>query len=295
MSDDPDGTPRRAAGDIIVFADVIGTFAFAVTAVTAAVVFSTASQWVGAITAMALFAVGVFAFIWSFFNAVQRSREEQISVTQVYLLLGSPTPPRVRRIMLSMLVVQTAVGLATAIARSEADRRLAWHVVGGRRAGPDVRHRPERIVVRIPRCLPAPSRCRHFAMPRSTRMATMAETATEIITIDAPHERVWQIALDLESYPMWAHDMKDVTVRATDDLGRPLEVEFRASALGRSTHYTLKYDYTNAPFAMGWTMLTGDIQRIDRRRLAVRPRRRRSHHGALRPRRSISPSRCPAS
>ncbi len=122
MSDNPDrDTAPRSAGDIIVFADVIGTFAFVVTAVTAAVVFSTASQWVGAITAMALFAVGVFAFIWSFFNAVQRSREEEISVTQVYLLLGSPTPPRVRRIMLSMLVVQTAVGLVTAIARSEAD------------------------------------------------------------------------------------------------------------------------------------------------------------------------------
>lgn len=122
MSDTPDrDTSTRAAGDIIVFADVIGTFAFVVTAVIAAAVFSTASQWVGAITAMALFAVGVFAFIWSFFNAVQRSREEQISVTQVYLLLGSPTPSRVRRIMLSMLVVQTAVGLATAIARSEAE------------------------------------------------------------------------------------------------------------------------------------------------------------------------------
>ena len=120
MSENPD-TSARAAGDIIVFADVIGTCAFVVTAVTAAIVFSTASQWVGAITAMALFAIGVFAFIWSFFNAVQRSREELISVTQVYLLLGSPTPPRVRRIMLSMLVVQTAVGLATAIARSEAD------------------------------------------------------------------------------------------------------------------------------------------------------------------------------
>jgi uncharacterized membrane protein len=92
-------------------------------------------------------------------------------------------------------------------------------------------------------------------------MATMAETATEIITIDAPHERVWQIAIDLESYPMWAHDIKDVTIRSTDDEGRPLEVEFRASALGRSTHYTLKYDYTNAPAEMGWTMLSGDIER----------------------------------
>jgi uncharacterized membrane protein len=92
-------------------------------------------------------------------------------------------------------------------------------------------------------------------------MVSMAETATETITIDAPHERVWQIAVDLESYPTWAHDIKDVVIRATDDEGRPLEVEFRASALGRSTHYTLKYDYANAPYELGWTMLSGDIQR----------------------------------
>src|SRR6187551_3620353 len=45
------------AGDVIIAANLIGTFAFAVTAITAAVVFSTASQWVGAITAMALFAI----------------------------------------------------------------------------------------------------------------------------------------------------------------------------------------------------------------------------------------------
>lgn len=92
-------------------------------------------------------------------------------------------------------------------------------------------------------------------------MRIMAETATQTITIDAPPERVWKIAVDLESYPVWAHDIKDVNIRATDDAGRPLEVEFRASALGRSTHYTLKYDYSNAPTELGWTMLSGDIQR----------------------------------
>jgi len=92
-------------------------------------------------------------------------------------------------------------------------------------------------------------------------MDAMAETATEIISIEAPLLRVWQIAIDLESYPVWAHDIKDVNIRAKDHEGRPLEVEFRASALGRSTHYTLKYDYTNAPHEMGWTMLSGDIQR----------------------------------
>ena len=112
---------ERRAGDGIVVADVIGTVAFTTTAVYAAVVFSTAAQWVGAITAMALFAVGVFAFLWSFWNAVQRSRTEEIGVMQMYLLFGDPTPPRVRRIMLVMLAVQIVVAFVTAFARSEAE------------------------------------------------------------------------------------------------------------------------------------------------------------------------------
>jgi hypothetical protein len=111
----------RREGDVIVLADVVGTVAFAITAVYAAVVFSTAAQWVGAITAMSLFAVGVFAFLWSFWNAVQRSRSEQIGVMQMYLLLGDPTPSRVRLIMLLMLGVQITVALVTAVARSEAE------------------------------------------------------------------------------------------------------------------------------------------------------------------------------
>ena len=86
-----DDRPRSAAerphaGDVIILANAIGTVAFAITAVTAAIVFTTAAQWVGAITAMSLFAVGVFAFLWSFWNVVQRSREELVGVTQVYLL-----------------------------------------------------------------------------------------------------------------------------------------------------------------------------------------------------------------
>ena len=92
-------------------------------------------------------------------------------------------------------------------------------------------------------------------------MINMAETATESITIEAPPERVWEIAVDIANYPLWAHDIKNVIVHANDDQGRPSEVEFRASALGRSTHYTLAYDYTNAPAELGWKMIRGDIQR----------------------------------
>jgi hypothetical protein len=112
---------KTTAGNAIVLADVVGTVAFVITAVFAAVVFSTAAQWVGAVTAMALFTVGVFAFIWSFWHAVQRSREEQIGVMQIYLLLGEPTPARVRWTMLTMLAIQITVALVTALARSESD------------------------------------------------------------------------------------------------------------------------------------------------------------------------------
>ena len=89
----------------------------------------------------------------------------------------------------------------------------------------------------------------------------MAETAFQSITISAPMDRVYSIASDFERYPEWAKDVKEATVRSRDDEGRPTEVEFRASALGRSTHYTLAYDYTAAPEVLGWKMLRGDIMR----------------------------------
>jgi ribosome-associated toxin RatA of RatAB toxin-antitoxin module len=92
-------------------------------------------------------------------------------------------------------------------------------------------------------------------------MTAMAETATEYISIAAPPEQVFAVVADIERYPEWAKDVKDVVIRARDDQQRPTEVEFRASALGRSTHYTLAYDWSSAPDAVSWTMIKGDIQR----------------------------------
>lgn len=89
----------------------------------------------------------------------------------------------------------------------------------------------------------------------------MAEKASQTTTIAAAPDRVWAIAADFERYPEWAKDVKDVVVRSRDDQGRPAEVEFRASALGRSTHYTLAYDYSHAPAALSWRMVRGDIMR----------------------------------
>jgi uncharacterized membrane protein len=89
----------------------------------------------------------------------------------------------------------------------------------------------------------------------------MAETATETTTIAAPLDTVWAVVTDVERYPDWAKDVKAVEVLRRDDEGRPVEVEFRAAALGRSTRYTLGYDYSRSPGAMSWSLVDGDIMR----------------------------------
>lgn len=62
----------------------------------------------GAATAMVLFSIGVVAFLWSYWSAV-RSREDEIAVSQLYLLLGPAIPKGVRRIMSLVLVAQFAI------------------------------------------------------------------------------------------------------------------------------------------------------------------------------------------
>lgn len=108
---------ERDHGDAIVRADMIGTAAFVVSAGVAATVFTTPAQWFGAITAITLFAIGCGTFLWAFYNAVQRSRGEQISVTELFLLFGEPTPRRVRRTMLLLLLAQCTTAAVTAFAR----------------------------------------------------------------------------------------------------------------------------------------------------------------------------------
>lgn len=102
---------------MIVRLDIVGTAMFVATAVLAATFFTTALQWVGAITAMTLFAVGVFCFLWSYLHAVQRSRTDEISVVGLYFLGGPSTPANVKRPMLAMLAVQVITAASTTFAR----------------------------------------------------------------------------------------------------------------------------------------------------------------------------------
>jgi len=87
----------------------------------------------------------------------------------------------------------------------------------------------------------------------------VAEQATERMSVSASPERCFDVAADIERYPEWAADIKEVTVHEHDDQGRPLLVSFRAAAFGRSTSYTLAYDYAEAPRVLAWRLTRGDI------------------------------------
>ena len=87
----------------------------------------------------------------------------------------------------------------------------------------------------------------------------MAEQATQQITVEATPERCFEVVTDFERYPEWAPDVKEAKVVERDAEGRPLEVEFRAAAMGRSTRYQLRYDLSGAPSHLSWSLTHGDI------------------------------------
>jgi ribosome-associated toxin RatA of RatAB toxin-antitoxin module len=88
------------------------------------------------------------------------------------------------------------------------------------------------------------------------------DQATETEHVAATPQHCYDIAIDFERYPEWARDVKEASVIERDAHGRATKVEYRASALGRSTHYTLAYDYTQAPERLSWTLVQGDIMRV---------------------------------
>lgn len=93
------------------------TVLFVVSAITAAVVFEGFAKSQGVAVALGLFAVGIAVFIWGYWTAVQRSREEEISVAELYFLLGRAIPQKVKVVMHSCLATQIIVAVVTAIAR----------------------------------------------------------------------------------------------------------------------------------------------------------------------------------
>jgi ribosome-associated toxin RatA of RatAB toxin-antitoxin module len=89
----------------------------------------------------------------------------------------------------------------------------------------------------------------------------MSDQTTNRTTIAASASKCFDVVVDFEHYPEWTKDVKEATILRRDEQGRPVEVEFRAAAMGRSTRYTLGYDYAAAPEKISWHLVHGDIMR----------------------------------
>ena len=89
----------------------------------------------------------------------------------------------------------------------------------------------------------------------------MQEQVTERMVIRGRPQHCYSVLTAFESYPEWAADIKAVTVDERDEEGRARLVTFRAAAFGRSTSYTLRYDYGRAPGELAWVQVAGDLTR----------------------------------
>jgi hypothetical protein len=87
------------------------------------------------------------------------------------------------------------------------------------------------------------------------------EHVTERMIIRGTPQHCFEVLTAFEGYPQWAADIKSVTVEDRDTLGRATQVTFRAAAFGRSTSYTLRYDYSRAPGELSWVQVKGDLTR----------------------------------
>lgn len=119
ISSEPD-SPKTPISPIVRF-NCGATVLFTVVAVVAAAVFGDVTKVLIVAVSVALFAIGVATFLLGYFAAVQRSREEEISVTQLFFMVGTVADKRVKQLMNGCLFLQTAVGVAAALARPSTD------------------------------------------------------------------------------------------------------------------------------------------------------------------------------
>lgn len=89
----------------------------------------------------------------------------------------------------------------------------------------------------------------------------MEEQVAERMIIRGAPDECFAVLTAFERYPEWAADIKAVHIEERDAEGRAVLVDFRAAALGRSTSYTLRYDYSGAPDELSWVQTAGDLTR----------------------------------
>ena len=110
-------------GSFLVKCNLALTSIFVVMSIVAAVTFTSPWKTIGVVVSLGCFTVGIVAFLWGYWTAVQRSRADNISVAALYFLVDNCAPRSVARLMNGALGIQVVVAVATAVSRTTTDGR----------------------------------------------------------------------------------------------------------------------------------------------------------------------------
>jgi ribosome-associated toxin RatA of RatAB toxin-antitoxin module len=90
----------------------------------------------------------------------------------------------------------------------------------------------------------------------------MGQSVTDSTTIDAPAATVFEVIVDLESYPDWAEGMLEAEILSRDDEGRPEQARFKVDARVAEVTYTLRYRYEGHD--VRWALVEGEtVSQLD--------------------------------
>ena len=81
------------------------------------------------------------------------------------------------------------------------------------------------------------------------------------IEIDAPRDRCFEVAADVEGAPTWQASLKAVEVLERDGEGRPRLVETVSDAKVKEAKAILRFDY-DPPGTISWEQEEGDVKRL---------------------------------
>jgi uncharacterized membrane protein len=86
-------------------------------------------------------------------------------------------------------------------------------------------------------------------------------TGERSVEIDAPIQRVFDIAADIENAPAWQGSLKDVEVLERDADGRPSLVDTVNDAKVKTVKNKLSFTY-NSPTEVRWRQEKGDVKSL---------------------------------
>jgi uncharacterized membrane protein len=82
------------------------------------------------------------------------------------------------------------------------------------------------------------------------------------VEIDAPIERCFEIAADIENAPEWQGSLRDVEVLESDPDGRPALVDTKSDAKVKTVKARLRFTY-DEPTGIRWVQEEGDAKSVE--------------------------------